>query len=175
MSSHVPASASSLLAPEQLRPLLVHIDAEEVSLRNILRLLQDMPLISESDARQREIRLRIDQSMQHIALLTQNRLRVIQTLARTTGIPEADLSLSALIPYANETAKRSLLSARARLRRLVRQVQAQTQAVAWIVAETRRIHFEIIEALPGTTSSDRYDASGQRQLNPASLQFGTRS
>lgn len=175
MSSLVPASSSSLLAPEQLRPLLAHIDAEEVSLRNILRLLQDMPTLSDSDSRQREIRLRIDQSLQHIAVLSQNRQRVIHSLARTTGIPEADLSLSGLIVHAGEPARRLLISARARLRRLVRQVQAQTQAVAWIVAETRRIHFEIMDALPGSTSSDRYDASGQRQLNPASLKFGTRS
>ncbi|MBL8813711.1 MAG: hypothetical protein JNM43_26325 [Planctomycetaceae bacterium] len=175
MSSTAPVSARSLLAPEHLRSLLAHIDAEEVSLRNILRLLQDMPTLADSDARQREIRLRIEQSMQHIALLTQNRHRVIQSLAHLLGIAEEDLSLSILIPHANEAARSMLSAARTRLQRLIRQVQTLAQSVGWIVAETRRIHFAIIDSLPGTTSSDRYDASGQRHLNPASLRFGTRS
>ncbi|MFO0976475.1 MAG: hypothetical protein U0996_08760 [Planctomycetaceae bacterium] len=175
MSSSVPAAARSLLAPKDLSRLLAHIDGEELSLRNVLRLLQEMPSLADSDAKQREIALRIEQSKQHFKLLEEHRRDVILTLARRIGVSEEDLSLSVLIPHSDEPARKLLIAARTRLQRLIRQVQTMTHSVAWIVAETRRIHFEIIDALPGTTSSDRYDSSGQRQLNPTSLRFGTRS
>ncbi len=166
---------SRRLEPEHLRSLLVHVDAEEVSLRNALKLLQEIPLHALDEQTQRQCRVRIEQSLEHIALLSANRIRVTTSLGAFVGISPDSVSFSALLPFATPAAAASLVAARQRLRRLVRQVQALTGSVAWVISESRRIQLTILESLPGATSSDRYDAAGQRQLHAASLRFETRS
>ena len=82
MSSSAPVQSQVQLHPENLRGLLVHVDAEEVSLRNTMRLLQDMPIGLVDDVQQRELRQRLEQSLQHAAFLLQNRMKVIRGLAQ---------------------------------------------------------------------------------------------
>jgi hypothetical protein len=175
MSSSVPAPSPCRLHPEHLRGLLVHVDAEEVSLRNSLRLLEDVPVDSLDETKQREVRVRIDQSLQHAALLTQNRIQVTSALGQFLGMPPGEVTFTALLRNATPAAAALLIPARQRLQRLVRQVQAAASSAAWIIGESRRIHVSLFDALPGTTSSDRYDAAGQRHLDPASLRFEARS
>ncbi len=177
MNNSVPVP-SHCLEPEHLHDLLRHVDAEEISLRNTLRLLQAIPALSQSsdDAERRETRIRIEQSVQHAALLSQNRMRVMVALAGYLSIPVADVSFSALLPYASPSAVRLIIPARRRLQSLVRQVSALVQSVSWVINESQRIYLSIFESLPGTApSSDRYDSSGQRHLNPALFRFETRS
>ena len=169
---------SQCLEPAHLQDLLRHVDAEEISLRNTLRLLEAVPVMSQSsdEAERREMRLRIEQSLQHAALLSQNRLRVMLALARFLSIPVADVSFSALLPYSSAAAIQLLIPARRRLQSLVRQVSALVQSVSWVINESQRIYLTVFESLPGTApSSNRYDASGQKNLNPALFRFETRS
>ncbi|MCX7387108.1 MAG: hypothetical protein NTX48_10615 [Planctomycetales bacterium] len=169
---------SQYLEPAHLHDLLRHVDAEEISLRNTLRLLQVIPAMSQSsdEAERRDMRLRIEQSLQHAALLSQNRLRVMLALARFLSIPVADVSFSALLPYSSAAAIQLLIPARRRLQSLVRQVSALVQSVSWVINESQRIYLTVFESLPGTApSSNRYDASGQKNLNPALFRFETRS
>jgi len=175
MSNSAPVQLQHRLHPEQLRPLLVHVDAEEVSLRNTVQLLKDIPICSPDESMQRELRTRIDQSMQHAAFLLQNRLKVIGQLAGFLGLPPENISFSALLPYATPAAAALLIPARLRLQKIVLQVRVLVSSTAWIVGESRRIQLTILDSLPGTVSSDRYDSSGQRNLNPASFRFETRS
>ncbi len=169
---------SQCLEPAHLHDLLRHVDAEEISLRNTLRLLQAVPGMSQSfdEAERREIRLRIEQSLQHAALLSQNRTRVMLALAGYLSIPVADVSFSALLPYSSIAAVQLIIPARRRLQSLVRQVSALVQSVSWVINESQRIYLSVFESMPGTApSSDRYDASGQKNLNPALFRFETRS
>ena len=169
---------SQYLEPTHLHDLLRHVDAEEISLRNTLRLLQVIPAMSQSsnEGERRDMRLRIEQSLQHEALLSQNRLRVMLALARFLSIPVADVSFSALLPYSSAAAIQLLIPARRRLQSLVRQVSALVQSVSWVINESQRIYLTVFESLPGTApSSNRYDASGQKNLNPALFRFETRS
>ena len=169
---------SQYLEPTHLYDLLRHVDAEEISLRNTLRLLQVIPAMSQSsnEGERRDMRLRIEQSLQHAALLSQNRLRVMLALARFLSIPVADVSFSALLPYSSAAAIQLLIPARRRLQSLVRQVSALVQSVSWVINESQRIYLTVFESLPGTApSSNRYDASGQKNLNPALFRFETRS
>ena len=175
MSNSAPVQSQRLLYPEHLRALLVHVDAEEVSLRNTMQLLKDLPVSSVDETEQRELRLRIDQALNHAEFLLQNRLKVIGQLSHYLGIAPENVSFSALLPYAVPAAVALLIPARQRLQRLVHQVRILANSAAWIVNESRRIQLTILESLPGTVSSNRYDASGQRSLNPASLRFETRS
>lgn len=175
MSNSAPASPQRRLAPEHLRPLLVHVDAEEVSLRNTFRLLRDLPVSPADEIQQREMRVRIEQSLQHAEFLFQNRSKVIKDLAGFLGIPAGNVSFSALLPYATPAGTALLIPARQRLQRLVHQVRVLADSTAWIFSESRRIQLTILDSLPGTVSSDRYDCSGQRHLNPASFRFEARS
>ena len=166
------------LEPEHLRDLLRHVDAEEISLRNIMRLLESVPAMSQSvdDAVRRDMRLRIEQSMRHAALLSENRAKVTIALAHQLSLPVSDVSFSALLPYSSAAAIPLIVAARKRLQSLVRQLSALVQTVSWVVNESQRIYLSIFDSLPGTTpSSDRYDASGQKNLNPAFFRFQTRS
>ena len=169
---------SHFLEPSHLRDLLKHVDAEEISLHNVVRLLKDVPAMSQSadEAQRRDMRLRIEQSMQHAALLSQNRARVTNALAQYLSIPAANVCFSALLPHASPTAAQLIVSARGRLMTLVRQVSALVQSVSWIINESQRIYLSVFESLPGTApSSNRYDSSGQKNLNPALFRFETRS
>ncbi|MBC7968322.1 MAG: hypothetical protein H7Z17_20645 [Fuerstia sp.] len=177
MNSSAPVP-SQFLEPAHLHDLLRHVDAEEISLRNTLLLLQAVPAMSQStdEAERREMRLRIEQSLQHAALLSQNRTRVMAALAGYLCIPVADVSFSALLPYSSAAAVQLIIPARRRLQSLVHQVSALVQSVSWVINESQRIYLSIFESLPGTApSSDRYDASGQKHLNPALFRFETRS
>ena len=174
MSNSAPAPPC-LLQPEHLRGLLVHVDAEEVSLRNTMRLLKDLPFHSTDDSKQRELRVRIEQSLQHAAFLLENRSKVISNLSRYLGIPPEQVCFSALLPYATPAAVALLIPARQRLQRILVQIKTLASTAAWIVNESRRIQLTIMDSLPGSLSSDRYDASGQRNLNPAAFRFETRS
>ena len=177
MNSSAPAP-SPYLEPAHLHDLLRHVDAEEISLRNTLLLLQAVPAMSQStdEAERREMRLRIEQSLQHAALLSQNRTRVMLALAGYLSIPVADVSFSALLPYSSIAAVQLIIPARRRLQSLVRQVSALVQSVSWVINESQRIYLSVFESMPGTApSSDRYDASGQKNLNPALFRFETRS
>jgi len=175
MSSYVPVPSVPCLRPEQLRGLLVHVDAEEVSLRNMMRLLQELPAQATDEIQQREMRIRIDQSLQHAAFLAQNRSRVITALGQLLGIAPENVSFSALLPFSTPAAVSLLVPARQRLQRIVRQLRVLVNSVAWVVSESRRIQLTIFQSLPGAAGSDRYDASGQKNLNPASFRFETRS
>jgi hypothetical protein len=155
--------------------LLVHVDAEEVSLRNTMRLLQDLPLRSADELQQRDLKLRIEQSLQHAALLLQNRVKVMTGLGRMLGIPPEHICFSSLLPYATPAAAALLIPARQRLQRLVHQVRVLSNSAAWILNESRRIQMTVFESLPGAISSSRYDSSGQRHLDPASFRFEARS
>lgn len=177
MNSSVPVPLHHL-EPEHLRELLRHVDAEEISLRNTLQLLQAVPAMSRSadETERREMRLRIEQSLQHAALLSHNRARVMTGLAKHLSIPAADINFSALLPYSSPAAVQLIIPARRRLQSLVRQVSALVQSVSWVINESQRIFLSIFESLPGTApSSDRYDATGQKSLNPALFRFETRS
>ena len=173
-SSPVP---SQCLEPEQLHDLLRHVDAEEISLRNTLRLLQAIPASGRTtaEADQRILRLQVEQSMEHAALLSQNRTRVLMNLALRLSLRPQDISFSAIMPYATPAAVRLLIPARRRLLSLVCQVSALAQSVSWVIHETQRISLSIFDTLPGTANSDRYDCSGQKHLNPAAFRFETRS
>ncbi len=175
MSSFDRVQSAHCLLPEHLRGLLVHVDAEEVSLRNMLRLLEEIPVQATDELLQREMRLRIEQSLQHAALLAQNRSKVMAALGQLLRIAPKDVSFSALLPFASSPALALLVPARQRLQRIVRQLRMLVNSVAWVVSESRRIHLTVFESLPGTVGSDRYDASGQRSLNPASFRFEIRS
>ena len=175
MSNSAPGQSQLRLSPEQLRGLLVHVDAEEVSLRNTMRLLQELPLRSIDEIQQRDLRVRIEQSLQHAALLFQNRVKVISSLGRLLGLPPDQICFSGLLPYATPAAAALLIPARQRLQRLVHQVRVLSSSAAWILSESRRIQMTIFESLPGVMSSDRYDSSGQRHLDPASFRFEARS
>lgn len=175
MSSSVQVPSAHCLLPEHLRGLLVHVDAEEVSLRNIMRLLQELPIQPTDDADQREMRLRIEQSLQHAALLAQHRSRVMAALGQLLGIAPETVSFSALLRFSTPAAASLLVPARQRLQRIVRRLRVLVSSVAWVVSESRRIQLTVFESLPGAAGSDRYDASGQRNLNPASFRFETRS
>lgn len=175
MNSAVPQSSRTRLGTEQIRGLLIHVDAEEVALRNAMGLLQDLPLNANDDSRHRDLRLRIEQSLNHIALLSQNRFRVLRELAGRVGLKTEDISFSALLPFADRQAASSLISARQRLQRLVVQIAGLVSTAAWIIGESRRIHQTILDALPGYQSSDRYDSTGQRSLSSTALRFETRS
>lgn len=169
---------SHSLEPEHLVDLLKHVDAEEISLRNVMRLLMAVPVMSQSadEAERREMRLKIEQSTQHAALLSQNRMRVTMALAQYLAIPATDVSFSALLPYSSDAASKLIIAARQRLQSLVRQMSALVQSVSWVINESQRIYLSISESLPGTApSSSRYDASGQKNLNPALFRFETRS
>jgi len=177
MTSSAPVH-SHRLEPEHLHDLLRHVDAEEISLHNTLRLLQAIPVLAQSvnEAERRDMRLRIEQSLQHAALLSRNRTRVMQSLAQYLSMAIADVSFSALLPFASPAAAELLIPARRRLQSLVRRVSALVQAVSWVINESQRITLSIFESLPGTApSSHRYDASGQKNLNPALFRFETRS
>lgn len=175
MSSSVRVPSAHCLLPEHLRGLLVHVDAEEVSLRNIMHLLKELPVQATEEVQRREIRVRIEQSLQHAALLARNRSRVMAALGQLLGITPEKVSFSALLPFSTPEAASLLVPARQRLQRIVRQLRVLVNSVAWVVSESRRIQLTVFESLPGTTSSDRYDASGHRNLNPASFRFETRS
>ncbi|MDA1229945.1 MAG: hypothetical protein O2856_04150 [Planctomycetota bacterium] len=169
---------SHCLEPEHLVDLLKHVDAEEISLRNVMRLLKAVPAMSQSadEVERREMRLRIEQSTQHAALLSQNRVRVTMALARYLSIPVADVSFSSLLPYSSSAASQLIIAARRRLQSLVRQMSALVQSVSWVINESHRIYLTVLESLPGTApSSNRYDANGQKNLNPALFRFETRS
>ena len=174
MNNSAPAPPC-LLQPEHLRGLLVHVDAEEVSLRNTMRLLKDLPFHSTDDSKQRELRVRIDQSLQHATFLLENRSKVISNLSQYLGIPPEQVCFSSLLPYATPAAAALLIPARQRLQRILVQIKTIASTAAWIVNESRRIQLTIMDSLPGSLSSDRYDASGQRNLNPAAYRFETRS
>jgi hypothetical protein len=174
MSNSAPAPPC-LLQPEHLRGLLVHVDAEEVSLRNTMRLLKDLPFHSTDDSKQRELRVRIDQSLQHAAFLLENRSKVINNLSQYLNLPPEQVCFSALLPYATPAAAALLIPARQRLQKILVQIKTLASTAAWIVNESRRIQLTIMDSLPGSLSSDRYDASGQRNLNPAAFRFETRS
>jgi hypothetical protein len=79
------------------------------------------------------------------------------------------------LPYATPAAAALLIPARQRLQRILVQIKTLANTAAWIVNESRRIQLTIMDSLPGSLSSDRYDASGQRNLNPAAFRFETRS
>lgn len=177
MNSSAPVP-SQCLEPAHLYDLLRHVDAEEISLRNTLLLLQAVPSLSQSsdESERREMRLRIEQSLQHAALLSQNRTRVMAALAEFLCIPVAEVNFSALLPHSSVAAVQLIIPARRRLQSLVRQVSVLVQSVSWVINESQRIYLSIFESLPGTApSSDRYDASGQKHLNPALFRFETRS
>lgn len=163
------------LEPEHLRGLLVHVDAEEISLRNAMRLLENLPTQTADSSQHRELKTRIEQSLNHIALLTQNRHKVIRTLAQRTGLPAENVCFSALLPFASPAAAALIIPARQRLQRLVRQLQVLTSSAMWVIGESRRIQFTILDSLSGQVSSDRYDASGHRQINSGAFRFETRS
>ncbi|HQX51726.1 MAG TPA: hypothetical protein PLY87_23780 [Planctomycetaceae bacterium] len=165
------------LEPEQLHDLLRHVDAEEISLRNTLRLLQAIPSSAQSsvDAEQRTLRTQIEQSMQHAAFLAKNRMRVLTNLAQHLSMRPQEVSFSALLPYASPAAVQLLIPARRRLLSLVCQVSALAQSVSWVIHETQRISLSLFDTLPGAANSDRYNGNGQKQLNPALFRFETRS
>lgn len=169
---------SHFLEPAHLCDLLRHVDAEEISLGNVIRLLQEVPAMSGSDdeAQRRDMRLRIEQSIQHASLLAKNRMRVTKAFAEYLSIPAANVCFSALLPYASPAAVQLIVSARQRLLALVRQVSALVQSASWIINESQRICLSVFESMPGTApSSNRYDSSGQKNLNPALFRFEARS
>ena len=169
---------SRFLEPAHLRDLLRHVDAEEISLSNVIRLLKEVPAMSVSadEGQRRDMRLRIEQAMQHASLLSQNRQRVTKAFSECLSMPVANVCFSALLPYASPAAVQLIVSARQRLLALVRQVSALVQSASWIINESQRIYLSIFESLPGTApSSNRYDSSGQKNLNPALFRFETRS
>jgi hypothetical protein len=175
MSNSAPTQPCCLLQPEHLRGLLVHVDAEEVSLRNTMKLLRDLPFHSTDDSMQRELRVRIEQSLQHAAFLLENRRKVLGNLSQYLGIPPEQVCFSALLPYATPAAAALLIPARLRLQKILVQIRTLASTAAWIVNESRRIQLTFLDSLPGSMTSDRYDASGQRNLNPAAFRFETRS
>ena len=169
---------SHFLEPAHLRDLLRHVDAEEIALHNVMRLLKEVPVMSQSadESQRRDMRLRIEQSMQHAALLSQNRARVTKALAEYLSMPISNVSFSALLPYASPAAGQLIVAARRRLLTLVRQMSALLQSVSWIINESQRIYLSVFDSLPVTApSSNRYDSSGQKNLNPALFRFETRS
>ncbi|MFN9721177.1 MAG: hypothetical protein ACK58L_20965 [Planctomycetota bacterium] len=163
------------LETEHIRSLLVHVDAEEISLRNAMKLLEDLPIHAATSSQYRELRTRIDQSLNHIALLAQNRQKVLRALAQRTGISAEDISFSMLIARASPAAATLLVPARQRLQKLVCQLRVLTNSAMWIIGESQRVQFTILESLTGQVSSDRYDASGNRQLNADAFRFESRS
>lgn len=174
MNNSAPGSLPRL-EPEHIRGLLVHVDAEEISLRNAMKLLEDIPIQAPSTSQYRELKTRIDQSLNHIALLAQNRHKVLRALAQKTGVSSEEISFSALIARASPAAAILLVPARQRLQKLVRQLRVLTNSAMWIIGESQRVQFTILESLTGQVSSDRYDASGNRQLNPDAFRFESRS
>lgn len=172
-----PAVPPHLLEPEQIQDLLRHVDAEEISLRNTLRLLEAIPVSMQvsADASHRTLRVQIEQSLHHAAFLSQNRIRVLNQLAQQLRLSPHEVSFSALMPYSSPAAAQLLMSARRRLMSLICRVRALAQCVSWVIHESQRISLSVFDTLPGTTNSDRYDCAGQRQLNPASFRFETRS
>jgi|GEM_PF-849873 len=169
---------SHFLEPAHLRDLLRHVDAEEIALCNVIRMLKEVPAMSQSadEGQRRDMRLRIEQSVKHASLLSQNRIRITNALAEYLSMPVSNVSFSALLPYASPAAAQLIVSARRRLLALVRQVSALAQSASWVINESQRIYLSVFESLPGTApSSNRYDSSGQKNLNPALFRFETRS
>ena len=174
MSNSAPGS-SRRLEPEHIRGLLVHVDAEEISLRNAMRLLENLPAQTMDSNQYRDMKVRIEQSLEHIALLTQNRQKVIRALSQRTGLSVENICFSALIPFSSPTAAALLVTARQRLQKLVQQLRVLTNSALWIIGESRRIQFTIMDSVSGQVSSDRYDANGNRQMHAGAFRYETRS
>lgn len=163
------------LEPEHLRGLLVHVDAEEISMRNAMRLLESLPVQTMDSNHHREMKTRIEQSLEHIALLSQNRQKVIRALAQRTGLAMENVCFTALLPFASPAATALIIPARQRLNKLVRQLRVLTNSALWIIGESRRIQFTIMDSISGQMSSDRYDSNGNRQMNAGAFRYETRS
>lgn len=164
-----------LLQPAHVQSLLAHIDAEEVALRYVRRLLEEMPSDVADTGRHRVFRQQVDEAMRSAARLAQERATVLTHTARVCGIRPDQLTLSSLIRRSSLKAVPSLTAAQSRLQRLVRQIQSLAGVVGWVINESRTIDSIILQEILGDGASDRYTSGGQRSLDPSVIRFETRS
>jgi len=164
-----------LLQPEHVQALLAHIDVEEVALRKVRTLLEQLPADAEDLERHREFRAKLEAAMADAAQLAEQRTIILGHTGRLSGLKPEQLSLSALICRASSKALPSLVSAQRRLRRIVRQIQSLSSVVGWVLNESRTVQLTVIQALTGEVNSDRYTASGRKSLDPTTVRFETRS
>ena len=164
-----------LLQPEHVQPLLAHIDAEEVALRHLRRLLEDLPAGVASEDLHRSFRQRVDDAMQESIRLAEQRIIVLTHTGRLSGMRPEQITLTGLIRKASSKTVPALVSAHRRLQRVIRQIQSLAGVVCWVMNESRSINATILQELLGQDNSDRYTARGQRSLDPSTIRFETRS
>lgn len=163
------------LRTAQLQPLLAHVDSEEACLRSLSRLLKDVPLTLVEDDALRTRRVAMNELLKQAEQLEERRRRVLIHTGRLIGIEPDRVTFSRLIRQSEASAAAVLVPAQHRLQRVVRELQMLSASVGWIIAETRSINSTVLFEVMGEVTSDRYNASGQRSLDPSGVRFETRS
>lgn len=169
------ATEQRRLQPEHVRSLLSHLDTEEATLRVLRQILEEVPADTASEPKQRAFRHRVEQALEHSLQMAQRRAILLDHVGKLSGLRPEQVTLSALIRASAPTTAASLVTARHRLNRIVRQIRQLTSVVAWVTQESRMINSLLLQELLGETSSSRYDSSGQRSLDPSTIRFETRS
>lgn len=160
---------------QHVQPLLAHVDHEEAVLRSVMHLLEQLPTDVLQDTAQREARQQIEKSLRQAEQLAHKRRLILTHIGRVAGIRADQVTFSRLIRRAAADAVSPLLAAQGRLQRIVRQLQCLSAVVAWVVHESQAINGVLLQELLGETVSHRYDAHGQRALQPSTIRFETRS
>ncbi len=169
------AEKSMGLQVPQLQPLLAHADLEEAALRGMRLMLESVPTTVAAPSAEREFRQQIETAVQQFEQLAQRRVLILTHIGRIAGIRPEQISFSRLIRKASPEATLVLVAVQSRLQRLVRQIQHLTAVVSWVLGESRLVNSIVLQELVGHDNSDRYNANGQRSLDPSNVRFETRS
>jgi len=164
-----------MLIDNEARRLLVHLDSQEAAMLAIRSLLSDMAAENLSTTDHRRLKTRLDAATQLTQKLSGERSHILQEIAAHVPDSVQDLCLSKLAALVSDELRPQITAARQRLSHLAMQLSRQTATVRLIQGEERRINAVAYQLATGMVGSDRYDASGRKSVQPASVHFDVRS
>ncbi|MEZ6061516.1 MAG: hypothetical protein R3C19_14315 [Planctomycetaceae bacterium] len=175
MAYRSPVSDRPVHRHDLFRRLVAHLEAQEAALLAFRSLLHDLATQPLSQMDRRRLKARLDASGTLSERLHDDRELLLDEASASLRIPVDAITLSVIIAALPAEHAGVLAGARRRLQRVARQVQRQIATVDWILSEERHLNFLIYQLLGGERDSERYDASGRRTVQQASLRFGATS
>ena len=163
---------------EQVQSLLSHMDSQEASMLALKSLLIDVANLPKAEADRRKFRRRIEAASDLCRSLQDDSALIIETLSKSCGKTPDTFSVRHLIAIFDKDdpqVAQAIRQARRRLLRLTWQISRISANTAWILSEDQNIRSISLEEKSGTSDSQRYDASGRKQLSPDSVRYGARS
>ncbi len=164
-----------MLVDNEVRRLLAHLDSQEAAMLAIRSLLSDMAAENLASADRRRLKTRLEAAMQLTKKLEAERNQILNEITAHLPVRQEDVCLSRLAEFVSADLRPQVSAARQRVSHLATQLSRQSATVRLIHGEERRINMVAYQLATGMEGSDRYDASGRKSVQPASVQFDVRS